>query len=118
MPQPTFIAIESREAFDALLAGSIQEPAVLFLHDWTCPISARAEDEVLTLEGTVHTVDVTTQHDLNRYIAERTGVRHESPQLFVFRGGRSVYDASHGRIRANVITALLGELANTPETAS
>ncbi len=73
---------------------------------------------MLTLEGTVHTVDVTTQHDLNRYIAERTAVRHQSPQLFILHGGRSAYDASHGRIRAGVISALLAELANTPEPAS
>jgi bacillithiol system protein YtxJ len=117
MPQPTLIPVESREDFDALLDASSASTALLFLHDWTCPISSRAEDQVMELEGTIHTVDVTTQHDLNRYIAQRTGVRHESPQFFILRGGSSVYDASHGRIRADVISALLEEHETSADRA-
>ena len=117
MSQPTFVPIESRDGFDALLESSSLGLRLLFLHDWTCPISARAEDEVLQLSGTVHTVDVTTQQDLNRYVAERTGVRHESPQFFILCDGASVYDASHGRIRADVIASLLEELQGSPRSA-
>jgi bacillithiol system protein YtxJ len=108
--RPEFVPLDHAAAIDALIASSIARPALLFLHDWSCPISERAEDQLLRLKETVHTVDVTTLHELNHYIASATGVRHESPQLFVFHGGRTVFDASHGRIRADVLTALLAEL--------
>lgn len=108
---PEFIPIEDTAALDALVARSIHQPAVLFLHDWTCPISERAEDQVLRLEGRVHTVDVTRLHELNRHIASVTGVRHESPQVLVLHGGKAVFDASHGRIRADVLAALMQELS-------
>jgi bacillithiol system protein YtxJ len=103
--------VEDATSLDAVLQLSHQAPVVLFLHDWTCPISERAEDQVRRLNGTVYTVDVTRLHELNRHIAKVTGVRHESPQVFVFAGGRAVFDASHGRIRADVLGSLLEELA-------
>jgi bacillithiol system protein YtxJ len=107
---PKFVPIDDEEGVDALIEASTAEPALLFLHDWTCPISERAEEQILKLSGPVHTVDVTRLPELNRYIAAVTGVRHESPQVFVFQGGRSVFDASHGRIRADVLRCLLEEL--------
>jgi bacillithiol system protein YtxJ len=117
MASPTFVPVESNEQFDALLADSSSRPVMVFLHDWTCPISARAEDEVLDLSGTVHTVDVTSQDDLNRHVAQRTGVRHESPQFFILHGGVAAYDSSHGRIRADVISALVEEFARAGDRA-
>jgi bacillithiol system protein YtxJ len=107
----SWIPVEDATSLDALLQQSHQAPVVLFLHDWTCPISERAEDQVGRIPGTVYSVDVTRLHDLNRHIALVTGVGHESPQVLVFAGGRVVFDASHGRIRAEVLTALLEELA-------
>jgi bacillithiol system protein YtxJ len=71
---------------------------VLFLHDPYCPISARARSRVTDAGGEIHLVDVSRQHDLNREIATRTGVRHESPQLFVLRDGKPVWHAAHGQI--------------------
>jgi bacillithiol system protein YtxJ len=107
---PEFVPVEARAALDTLIESSRTEPALLFLHDWTCPISERAEGQILQLSGAIHTVDVTRLHDLNRYVAMVTGVRHESPQVFLFAKGRAVFNASHGRIRADVLGGLLAEL--------
>jgi bacillithiol system protein YtxJ len=104
------IPAEDEAEIDRIIEASKDEPSLLFLHDWSCPISERAEDQILRLAETIHTVDVTRLHELNRYIARVTGVRHESPQVFVFHRGRPVFDASHGRIRADVLRTLLEEL--------
>jgi bacillithiol system protein YtxJ len=42
------------------------------------------------------------------YVATRTGVRHESPQLLVFRDGTMVLHRSHREITAEALAAALG----------
>lgn len=90
-----FVAVGDTEGLDNLFEASNEGPVVLFLHDPYCPISARAHRQVQSAGGLVHLVDVSRQHELNRVIEERTGVRHESPQAFVLRHGRPIWFASH-----------------------
>jgi bacillithiol system protein YtxJ len=40
-----------------------------------------------------------------RSIAERCGVRHESPQAILFEAGRPVWHASHGAITLGALHA-------------
>lgn len=80
---------------------------ILFLHDPWCPISDRANDQMERVDHPIFVVDVSSQRDLSRLIAERTQVRHESPQIFVVTDGVVKWHASHGRItRQSVTTAL------------
>jgi len=44
---------------------------------------------------------------LSLAVAERTGVRHESPQVICLVGGRAVGQASHGDITATTLRRLL-----------
>ena len=44
---------------------------------------------------------------LSLAVAERTGVRHESPQVICLRGGRAVGQASHYDINAATLGRLL-----------
>jgi bacillithiol system protein YtxJ len=85
-------------ALDNLFEYSNEVPVVLFLNDPFCPISARAHGRVTEAGGAIHMIDVSRQHELNREVEARTGVRHESPQAFVLRRGRPIWHASHGRI--------------------
>ena len=48
-------------------------------------------------------VDVRAQRALSLGIAERSGVRHESPQLIVFQRGLPTWNASHGDVTAHEI---------------
>lgn len=109
----TYTAIDDRESLVALFESPPGQPAVLFLHDWTCPISDRALDEVDRLGVQVHTVDVTSRQDLNRAVAELTGVRHESPQAFVIAGGSVTWHASHGAIRSAILIEALAAARST-----
>jgi bacillithiol system protein YtxJ len=76
---------------------------VLFLHAPRCGISVRAYAEVERLGGEVALVVVAGDVDVKRAIAARTGVRHESPQVIVLRGGRPVWSASHFAITATAV---------------
>ena len=77
---------------------------ILYLHDPHCPVSARAYREVRRSGVATWLVDVSRARALSTRIEERTGVRHESPQAIVLTGGRPVWSASHGAIRAEVVT--------------
>jgi bacillithiol system protein YtxJ len=51
---------------------------------------------MMRLEADIPLIDVRRAHALSRAVEERTGVRHESPQVIVPRRGRAGWSASHG----------------------
>ena len=70
-------------------------------HSLTCPISRAAFGECEKFAA---------DHPLSNYIAETTGVKHESPQALLFENGKVVWHASHWAItydalRTNIATA-------------
>jgi bacillithiol system protein YtxJ len=90
------------------LEHSHREPVVLFKHSHTCGVSAEALDELRDHIQTAAApspvryamVTVQTHRDLSNRIAERLGIRHETPQALLVRGGRVVWSASHFRVNA------------------
>ncbi len=82
------------------------ERAILYKHSTSCPVSAWVIDEVLEFarthpDWTVYLLKVIEQRGLSDAVAERLGVRHESPQAFVIKAGRCVWNASHSTISAD-----------------
>ena len=43
-------------------------------------------------------LDVIRHRDVSNAIAERFGVRHESPQVLLIRNGKCIYSATHSEI--------------------
>ena len=81
---------------------------LLFKHSTRCGTSIRAYREVEAFEATggsvpVYLVDVLTERDLARHLAERLGIRHASPQVILVSDGRPIWSASHGQIRVDVL---------------
>ena len=73
---------------------------VIFKHSGRCPISRTARSEVERFvqempDVPVYLVDVIHNPTVSREIAERAGIRHESPQSIVLRQGTVVWHASH-----------------------
>jgi bacillithiol system protein YtxJ len=56
-------------------------------------------------------VNVSRDRAVSRAIEARTGVRHESPQALVLRGGQAVWDASHFAITAEAVQGVLARSA-------
>ncbi len=97
MPQRV---LHDLDDFDTAIRGS---RVLLFKHSPACPISAAARDEWDAFRGEVPDattlfVDVIADRPVARGIAERCGVRHESPQAILFDGGRPVWHVSHGAV--------------------
>jgi bacillithiol system protein YtxJ len=102
-----FIKINSLEELDGLFERSSERPVFLFKHSLTCPISAGVFDIVSNIDADIHLVVVQQARDVSNKIAEKTGVRHESPQALVVKGGRAVYHASHYDVEAAEIEKTL-----------
>jgi len=99
--------LRERSDFDRLLE---QPLAVIFKHSTLCGISARARREVTRFlaeypDHRVYEVDVHAGRTVSSYIEEKTGVRHESPQLLVLRCGRVVWHGSHSGVSAKAMAA-------------
>lgn len=82
----------------------LDSPRLLLLkHSPRCGVSrwALAEVEQLEREGDatpIAIVDVVADRALSRALADRTGVRHQSPQLLYLERGVVRWHLSHGEI--------------------
>ena len=88
----------------------LQSPRVLlFKHSPVCPISAAARSEYESWQQgrdvTTAFVDVIADRAVARALAERCGVKHESPQAILFESGRAVWHASHEAITHESLAA-------------
>ena len=102
-----FTKLDSTEKLEELFQKSHEAPVVLFKHSTTCPISAAVYREIENLDAEVNIVVVQSARGVSNDIAERTGIRHESPQAIVLKDGKPVYQASHYSVSAEDI---MGEL--------
>lgn len=88
-------------------------PFLLFKHSRICEVSAEAFEQYKTFllhNPDVRTgwVDVHEQRAAMRELAAETGVRHESPQVLLFREGKVVWSANHWEVtRENMEHALI-----------
>ena len=107
---------------EQVITDSHVQPVLLFKHSHTCGISAEALDELRShLDGWGNgpapvryaMVTVQTHRDVSNAIAAKLGVRHETPQAILIRGGRAVWSASHFRVNAaELAKALTAEPTN------
>lgn len=98
-----FSQVADRATLEQLMERSNEQPVILFKHSTSCPISAAAYREMSQVKPDVSIVIVQTARDVSKEIAERTGVRHESPQAFVVRNGEVAWTASHYDVTAEAV---------------
>jgi bacillithiol system protein YtxJ len=98
---------------EAALAESRERPVLLFKHSRTCGISCEALDELRAhvesaAAGAAYKVITVQSHrPVADEITARLGIRHETPQAILLRDGLPVWSASHFRITAQQLDAML-----------
>jgi bacillithiol system protein YtxJ len=103
-------------ATEADIATVLAEPlAVVYKHSPICPTSGLAYEEMRSLrrlqqDVPVYLVDVIQSRPLSRYIAERVGVVHASPQAIILRAGVPAWHGSHFDLRADTMAQKLEAL--------
>jgi bacillithiol system protein YtxJ len=115
-----FSRITEVTELEKLIDRSKQQPVVIFKHSLTCPISASAFEKMKRYEGEVDLVEVQRARALSNEIAQRFGVRHESPQIIVVRNGQVLWDASHFKITSEAVAEAVqnGQARATADGAS
>ena len=102
-----FFKIDNKETLDKLITDSQTTPIVIFKHSTSCGISSAAYREMEKLEAPVNLLEVQSARDVSREVADRTGIRHETPQVIVLKDGKAVWDASHFDVKAGAVRKAL-----------
>jgi bacillithiol system protein YtxJ len=113
---PDLTRLEHLDELLRLIAESESRPVLLFKHSYTCGVSMEALDELVAhLNDRVDDrtparvtpqyamVTVQTHRAVSNAIAQRLGVRHETPQALLIKDGRVVWSASHFRVTAAAV---------------
>ena len=114
------------DALEAAIEESRLRPVLLFKHSYTCGVSLEALDELVAHlndrgpkgAAPLETASVPRPHDfhaqyamvtvqthraVSNAIAQKLGVRHETPQALLVKNGRVVWSASHFRVTAAAV---------------
>jgi bacillithiol system protein YtxJ len=109
-------------ATEADVAAAFAQPlAVVYKHSPICATSGIAYEEMRSLrrlqsDVPVYLVDVIHSRPLSRYIAERVGVVHQSPQAIILRAGIPAWHGSHSDLRADEMARTLESLKTQART--
>ena len=95
-----FFKIDNHAALENLLTDSSNKPVIVFKHSNACSISARAYREMEKVDD-VNILEVQSSRAISNELADLTGIRHETPQVIIFRDGKAVWNASHFDVKAD-----------------
>jgi len=113
--------ISSSSELDEFLDRSQNGPVWLFKHSLICATSSRAYGEFLdfaaglTDRDDAAVIEIQRARDISMEAAERTRVRHQSPQVILLRDGQAIWSASHWDITEEALARAAqeyGELAH------
>jgi bacillithiol system protein YtxJ len=103
---PRLTPLHDVQSLDAAFAESCERPVLLFKHSRFCGVSCEALDELQShIDGgragvAYKMITVQTHRPLSDAVAQRLGLRHETPQAILLRDGKVIWNASHFRITA------------------
>jgi monothiol bacilliredoxin len=108
VPMNPLEPLQDVASLDDAIAESQHHPVLLFKHSRHCGVSCEALDELRShIDGrgpgavSYKMITVQTHRPVSDAAAQRLGIRHETPQAILLRGGKAVWNASHFRITAN-----------------
>lgn len=105
---------ENKDDIDSILKND-NKPQIIFKHSSRCGTSILSKSsldtgmESISQNADVFMIDVVAMREISNYVAEVTGVKHESPQLILFENGEAFWHASHGEVRIEKLLEMLEE---------
>ncbi|MGE7765114.1 bacillithiol system redox-active protein YtxJ [Peribacillus sp. NPDC096540] len=107
----TINKIDSEEQFNELLN---EDTFLLFKHSLTCPVSAEAYEQYekyMAENAQLKTAYLAVQEarPLSNYVAETYDIKHQSPQVILFKNGKPAWNESHWRITYDSLTKAISE---------
>jgi bacillithiol system protein YtxJ len=110
-----FRPVTSAADLEAVWNASQVAPVILFKHSQSCGVSLMARDMLADggVPALVHEIVVQRSRDLSQAVADRLGVRHESPQVFVVVRGKAVWHSSHSGVTPERVARAFHDAAAT-----
>jgi len=107
-----WIQLESLNQLDTITENSKNKPQFIYKHSSTCGISRMvlnmfSESYDMDLDVDLYFLTIQNHRDVSNAIAEKFGVRHESPQLLVVKNAEVAFHTSHGAISDTDLTKYL-----------
>ena len=106
--------ITTLEEWERLKADSAAKQTLILKHSTRCPVSSSALEEYDSyLNGSpnpdtdYYLVKVIESRPVSNRIAEDLNVTHASPQIILFKDGKSVWNTSHWSVTTKHIAAVL-----------
>lgn len=98
---------------DQVLKQSKSNPQLIYKHSARCSVCWFAKSELenaadeISSQADMNFVDVINARGISDKLADKLGVRHESPQAILVKDGEAVWHDSHGSIKgAKVLEAI------------
>jgi len=106
------VELRQDQDLDDILERSKTDPVLIFKHSTQCSISGQAHREFVDFVANAPQLNavvvlVIENRRLSDIVAERLGVRHESPQALLIKDGRAVWHASHWSITSEALVRAL-----------
>lgn len=108
--------ITSEEELNKILSGantSAERFPLILKHSRRCVLSGMAKNRLERKPDnriSYHVLDVIANRSLSNTLEEKTGIKHESPQLFLFSGSNLISVKSHMAIDADELITRLDSL--------
>lgn len=106
-------SIETKENLEELFRQSHERPQIILKHSARCGISYMAKNSLDSISDETKAkadfsiIDVVGSRNISAYLTEKSGIRHESPQLMVVNDGAVSWHGSHYKVNANNLTEQL-----------
>jgi bacillithiol system protein YtxJ len=99
---------------DEIIISSNQKLQVILKHSTRCGTSFFAKKNLDSIpeeqlgQVDLYIINVIRHRPVSKYLADKLGVRHESPQLFVVKGGQVQWHGSHMSVNERNLLQALG----------
>ncbi|MGF1669872.1 MAG: bacillithiol system redox-active protein YtxJ [Balneolaceae bacterium] len=107
---------ETENEVDEIFERSSDRPQLIYKHSNSCSICWFSKSEIesafesISKYADCHFVNVVRSRPLSNYIASRSKIIHQSPQVLIIHNGIAVWNTSHGSIRAYAVLEQLRAL--------
>jgi thioredoxin 1 len=107
------VPLNDVQSLDAAIAESRERPVLLFKHSRHCGVSCEALGELHShidsapVQVAYKMITVQTHRPVSDAVAQRLGLRHETPQAILLRDGKVIWNASHFKITATQLDQAL-----------
>jgi len=108
--------IRSEDELNQVLAGasdSAEKFPLILKHSKRCVLSGMAKNRLernADIRISYYFIDIISNRSVSDLLTEKTGVKHESPQMFLFSGSNLISVKSHMAIDATEVRTRLDSL--------